>query len=176
MNGIELRKKYPIKIDIASWTSSHQSDASTQPMMTTLQYLFTPDIMKEDKSQKTLIIDEDKANIFIRGEEQNSNGFCNEIKLKGTVSSATNDYILVFSKDEDRFHLHDVGLSVNGLKRDRENDFSEVRNQIETSSEIKAKMNKRLKSSIPKVPKMKSTKKLTEAQIPPQTNPLPATD
>jgi hypothetical protein len=172
MNGFELRKKYPIKIDVTSWSSCQQSETSNPLKIMTMQYLFTPDIMKDDKTQKTLIIDEDKANIFIHSDDPNN--IQSEIKLKGTVSSATNDYVLVFSKDEERFHLHDVDLSVNGLKRDRENDFSDVKNKIESSSEIKSKMNKRLKSSIPKAPKNKATKKSVEAPI--SSQPTPQTE
>jgi hypothetical protein len=179
MEGIELNKKYPIKIDLSSWKRRDNSSNSKQSNIVTMQYLFTLDLMKNQNAESTLLINDDQARVLIKSDDVSQA----DVVLKGTVSSTTNDSILVFSKGTGTFQLHDVGMSINGLKRDRQDDFSDVKNQIESSSEIKAKMNKRLKSSIPKATKNKLVKPITpattETEITPptttttETNPAP---
>jgi hypothetical protein len=171
MEGIELNKKYPIQINVNSWIKTNNSSDNNQSNIVTMQYLFSPDLMKNENTESMLLINDDQARVLIKSQDDNQT----EVVLKGTVSSTTtNDFLLVFAKETQTFQLQDVAVSINGLKRDRQDDFSDVKNQIETSSEIKAKMNKRLKSSIPKAKSVnKPVKPAIETTT--ETNPSPNT-
>mmetsp|Transcript_15218 Transcript_15218/g.15976 ORF Transcript_15218/g.15976 Transcript_15218/m.15976 type:complete len:143 (+) Transcript_15218:1-429(+) len=117
--------------------------------------------MKENNS-KLILNNNEIAKVII---ESDINEVPN-MTLKGTITTSTsNDYILIFSKENESFELHDVKLSINGLKRDRENEFIDVRNSAETSSEIKAKMNKRLKLATSSSSSSSSTSSSSKSQI-----------
>lgn len=181
MENIEIGKKYQINFGNEPFHGSN---------LITMQYNFIPEIMKDKNSKLILNNNENSSNnnnnnesnniakVII--ESNNSNNVDNNcdissnIILKGLVSTTiTNDYILIFSKEKELFELHDVKLSINGLKRDRENEFSDVRNSAETLSEIKAKMNKRLKiasSSSTSSSTSKSSKSQTHQNLNENTN------
>mmetsp|Transcript_4895 Transcript_4895/g.7460 ORF Transcript_4895/g.7460 Transcript_4895/m.7460 type:complete len:160 (-) Transcript_4895:187-666(-) len=122
----ELNKRYPLVI------SSADDDE-----IISIQYNVDTECLSDKRSE--LELSGDSAVLRVSASAPDST-----LVLKGGVSRGHNDSILTFDKSDDTFKLNMLSCCINGIKRDRLDEFGGLRDSVGLS---RVHLSKRLKSA-----------------------------
>jgi hypothetical protein len=153
MSEFELNVRYKLDMTGIDTNDSH---------LATLQYSFLPDAFNGKAAKLTM--SGDNAVMTICREERSEEA---DVLLRGNVTAASTDSALIFDPKTKVFRFVNSRISIQGLKRDREEKFSDAGGLVVTS---RVDVSKRLKAAAA------SKKKKTVAATAAAANVIVATD